>query len=332
TEHSGGYVDMNIIIPLNLSKMDVYKGPSSPLFGLFARGGAFSFETRKGGDYQDLSLTTGSYDTFDGQFALGNTFELNDGHELKTNFAVQTYRTRGYMENSEFLKANVDGRVAYNFSDKTEIALNLKGHSGRWDAPGFITKAMLEDKHERRYQAKNAENDGGRQVLASERIELSHDFNDNVQMLIYAYSIQQSHTRFSKFGLEPGPGEQTEELHSRNTYSLGGSLNGNHKIGSVGADWVAGVEYYNEFTRRGGWGTFNRVRQNEAPVEQNKYRLRSVSAYGQGEFEVSQYFRPSIGFRYESFGGTLKDRLASEKFNMNTLDHFSPKLGVRSTL
>src|SRR5690625_1873358 len=61
TEHSGGYVDMNIIIPLNLSKMDVYKGPSSPLFGLFARGGAFSFETRKGGDYQDLSLTTGSY-------------------------------------------------------------------------------------------------------------------------------------------------------------------------------------------------------------------------------------------------------------------------------
>lgn len=331
TEHSGGYVDMNILIPLNLAKMEVYKGPSSPLFGLFARGGAISFVTRKGGDYQDLVLKGGSYDAVDAQYAFGKAFDVNSG-KLKTNFAAQINRSAGYMENSDYLKGNINGRLAYDLSENTEIGITLNGHSSRWDAPGFVTADMLKDKKKRRQQAINGENDGGDQVFASERLELNHSFNEDLKMLVYAYSIQQSQTRFSKFGLEPGPGQQTEVNHSRKTYAFGGSLNGDHQLGNTDIDWVGGFEFYNEFTDRTGWSAFNRVRDPEDPYQENTYRVRAVSLFGQGELDLSPYFRPSIGFRYESFGGTLRNHLANQKNDMQGLDHFSPKLGVRSTL
>ncbi|MDO4762838.1 MAG: TonB-dependent receptor plug domain-containing protein [Flavobacteriaceae bacterium] len=77
--HSDGYADFNVIIPLTLKKISVYKGPSSALHGRFAQGGTISLETRKGGNYQDLMLSGGSYNTFDAQYAQGNTIPLGGG-------------------------------------------------------------------------------------------------------------------------------------------------------------------------------------------------------------------------------------------------------------
>lgn len=332
TEHSGGYVDMNIIIPLNLSRVKVYKGPSSPLFGLFARGGALSFETRKGGEYTDIALYGGSYEQVDAQVAVGHYFDLKNNEQIKTNFAVQATRSAGYTANADYLKANINGRLAYDLSDKTELAVSLNGHASNWDAPGFITADMLHDKKLRRKQAVNAEKDGGEQVFASERIELNHSFQEDLRLLVYAYSIQQSQTRFSKFGIEPGPNQQTEVTHSRKTYSMGASINGNQHIGSIETDWVGGLEFYNEFTDRTGWSTFNRVRTEDSPYQDNAYRLQYFAAFGQAEFNVSPYFRPSLGFRYEIFDGRLNKRLTHENSPLQNLSHFSPKIGFRSTL
>lgn len=48
--HSDGYADTNIIIPLEVESLTVYKGPVSPLYGNFARGGVMAYQTRKGGE------------------------------------------------------------------------------------------------------------------------------------------------------------------------------------------------------------------------------------------------------------------------------------------
>ncbi|MBK8162248.1 MAG: TonB-dependent receptor plug domain-containing protein [Gammaproteobacteria bacterium] len=49
--HADGYGDTSIIIPLEIEAVTVYKGPVSPLYGNFARGGVLAFTTRKGGEY-----------------------------------------------------------------------------------------------------------------------------------------------------------------------------------------------------------------------------------------------------------------------------------------
>lgn len=336
--HADGYADMNVIIPLNLSKMDVYKGPTSSLFGNFANGGAISFETRKGGEYTDLSLQGGSFNTIDGQVAIGTPFELKNGKILSTNFAAQLYSTEGYMENSELLRGNIDGRIAYNITDRTDVALTLKGHSSRWNAPGFIAgNSSLEGgdqfhSKDRFSQGKNAENDGGNKLFASERIDVNHTFNDNLRLLVYGYSVQQNFTRFSKFGIAEGG--QSEAWNDRHVYSTGASLNGLNQITTVDVHWVLGTEFYNEFTDKKTWATSNRVREEDAPDEIRSFRVQSYSIYGEAELDVVKFFRPSIGFRYDTFDGTLRFRDPGTTYrnaDLNKQNHFSPKLGFRST-
>lgn len=230
-----GYADMNLIIPLNISKVEVYKGPSSALFGRFGMAGTLAFETRKGGDYQDLSLKVGSFETFDAQIALGKSFSINE-KALKTNFAAQLYRTGGYKENSEFLKGNLNGRVAYELTDRTEIALNLKAYSGKWDATGYIPTEQFNDLDRRNKQAVNAENDGGAKNFASERIDINHSFNPNLSLLVFGYAVQQNSQRYLKFFYEPGG--QAENYVERNLYAAGANLNGKSSLGGVAVNWI----------------------------------------------------------------------------------------------
>ena len=325
-----GYADMNLIIPLNISKVDVYKGPSSALFGRFGMAGTLAFETRKGGEYQDLSLKAGSFETVDAQIALGKPFEIGE-KILKTNFAAQVYRTAGYKENSQFLKGNLNGRVAYDLTENTDISLNLKAYSGQWDATGYIPSEQFYDKDRRNKQALNAENDGGSKNFASERIDVNHTFNDNLRLLVFGYAVQQNYQRYMKFGYTPGG--QSENYVSRNLYGTGANLNGQNTIGSVGVNWIGGVEYFNELTDAEKWGTANRVRNNQR--EDRSYKLQSFSAFGQAEFDISPYFRPSIGLRYDVYDGSLELRdpnTVYENKSLNNLSHVSPKLGFRSTL
>src|SRR5699024_3225999 len=271
--HSDGYADLNVLIPINLSEVNVYKGPSSVLFGRFAEGGTLAFETRKGGKYQDFRLSGGSYETFDAQVALGQPFTIG-GKKLRSNLAFQLNKTNGYRSNSDYLKGNINGRLSYDITNNTDIALTLKGHSSRWDAPGFVQSDQFHDKRKRKRQAENAENDGGNKDFASERIDVNHTFSENLRLLIFGYSVQQDFTRFAKFGYEPG--RQQERFNTRNVYAAGGSLNGRGSVGTIGIDWVAGVEYYDEKTDRKRWDTDERVRQEQ--TEKRTFTIESVSA------------------------------------------------------
>lgn len=328
--HADGYADMNLIIPINISKVDVYKGPSSALFGRFGMAGTLAFETRKGGEYQDLSLKAGSFETVDAQIALGKPFEIGE-KTLNTNFAAQLYKTGGYTENSDFLKGNLNGRVAYQLSEDTDIALNLKAYSGKWDGTGYIPTEQFNDKDRRYKQALNAENDGGSKVFASERIDVNHTFNQNLRLLVFGYAVQQDFQRFSKFGTDPGG--QTEYFATRNVYATGANLNGKNFIGSTEMNWITGIEFYNELTDYERWNTSNRVRNGLS--ENRLYELQSFSAFGQAEFDISPYFRPTFGLRYDVYNGNIEIRdpgTTNEEKPLNDLSHVSPKFGFRSTL
>lgn len=330
--HSDGYADLNVLIPLNLQSLKVYKGPSSVLFGRFAQGGTLALTTRKGGDYQDISITGGSFNTLDAQLALGQGVPLGKSDKaLQTNLAFQLFRTDGYAENADLLKGNVTGRVAYQLSDRTDIALSLRGHGSEWNAPGYISEAQFNDDDRRDQQDANGENDGGSKQFYTQRIDLNHTFNDGLRLLVFGYALQQEFTRFAKFGFQPGG--QSERFNTRDVYATGGSLNGNSSLAGVDVNWIAGLEFYSEQTQRYRWATVERVRQEQ--IQDRQFTIQSVSAYAQGEFNLSPYFRPSIGLRYDTyFGGFEANDPGQEAIDdqINGLYNVSPKVGVRSTL
>src|SRR5699024_11763585 len=141
----------------------------------------------------------------------------------------------------------------------------------------------------------------GNKDSASERIDVNHTFSENLRLLIFGYSVQQDFTRFAKFGYEPG--RQQERFNTRNVYAAGGSLNGRGSVGTIGIDWVAGVEYYDEKTDRKRWDTDERVRQEQ--TEKRSFTIESVSAYAEGGFNFSRYLRPSLGLHCDILYGIL---------------------------
>jgi len=330
--HSDGYADLNILIPLNLEKVKVYKGPSSVLFGRFAEGGTLAMETRKGGDYQDISISGGAFNTLNAQFATGKSTLLGENkRKLETNLAFQFFQSDGYAENSDNIRGNLTGRVAYQLTEKTDVALSLRGHRSEWDAAGYISEDRVNDKLLRKRQGVNAENDGGSKQFYSQKLDLNHTFNDNLRLLVFGYAVQQEFTRFAKFGLTPGG--QTERFNTRNVYATGATLNGRSKLGSVKMDWIAGTEFYTEATDRKRWNTTERVRDEE--ILDRNFDVQTLSAYFQGVLDISRFFRPSIGLRYDKFTGGFTNNDPNQTSFTNEIDqlaNLTPKLGIRSSI
>lgn len=330
--HSDGYADLNILIPINLEKVKVYKGPSSVLFGRFAEGGTLAMETRKGGDYQDVSISGGSFNTLNAQFATGKGILLGDQErKLQTNLAFQFFQSDGYAENSDNIRGNLTGRVAYQLTDKTDVALSLRGHRSEWDASGYISEARINDEALRNTQEVNAENDGGAKQFYSQKVDVNHTFNDSLRLLVFGYAVQQEFTRFAKFGIEPGG--QTERFNTREVYATGASLNGSNNLGSVDMDWIAGAEFYTEGTERMRWATSQRVRGDK--ILDRNFDVQTLSLFLQGEFNISRLLRPSIGLRYDKFFGSFNSNDPGQQSFSNEigqLSNISPKLGLRSTI
>ena len=327
--HSDGYADLNVIVPLELQRIAVYKGPSSALYGNFARAGTVALGTRKGGAYRDLSVSGGAYETLDVQAALGERIALGSG--LRSNVAFQFLTTDGYAANSRYLKGTVSGRFAYDLGPDTDVELALRGHSGEWNGPGYIPEAQFLDGDGRRQQGPNAEDDGGAKTFYAERVGVNHSFSDQLRLLTYGYAVQQDFTRFAKFGYEAGG--QSESFNQRTVYGGGTSLNGEMALGPVPAQFVVGAELYSENTERRRWSTANRVRQSQS--QDRDFTIQSASGFVQAELSPSPYFRPTLGLRYDTFFGDFENNdpgQAPTQSDLNSYSHLSPKLGVRSTV
>lgn len=324
--HADGYADTNLIIPLELEAVTVYKGPVSPLYGNFARGGVVAFTTRKGGEYQDWDLSAGSYGTYDVQGAFGTKLGA-----IQLNGALQGYESEGWRENSRYTKMNGALRAAYDISDRSEVALSLRGHGGHWQAPGYVLWDQFQDESRRSLQDPRVKvhQDSGDKQFAGQRLDFNHVINDDLKLLSFIYNTNHIFTRFqTSLNANTNTASQQEHHYERDVIALGSSLNGKHRLAGIASNWVAGVEYYYEDTLSQRWSTATHVRQSQ--LLDDEFVNTTASLYGQMDFDLHRLFRPTIGLRYDQFGGERDNRLAGTTSDINDFDHLSPKLGVRS--
>ncbi len=323
--HADGYADINVLIPLEMERLEVYKGPSSALFGNFARGGALAFYTRKRGDYRKLKLNYGSFQTVDMQGAFG----VHMGGGFYNNTAFQGALTDGYQEHSRWSRFNGATRFTWDVNQRLDLSLSFRAHNSDWDAPGYIPKDMFDSGSTN--QAPNAENDGGKKTFFTERVDLGYDISPSLRLLTWAYGTQQRFTRFAKFGYDPGG--QTERFYDRLVLGSGFSLNWDSRLAGKRLSAVTGIEYYHEDTKWKRWNTENRVRL--AQTQDRDFFIYTASFFFQGEYELSPYFRPTLGLRYDYFGGDYQKRDPGGSpftYDMDHYRHLSPKLGFRSRL
>lgn len=318
--HGGGYADPNVVIPIEIDRVMVYRGPSSALYGNFSRAGTVAFYSKKKGEYDALSMKYGSFQTFDTQASLGTQLSEN----LWNNTAVQVYRTGGYTENSEHLLGNASTRFTCDVTNDLELSVSLRAHAADWEAPGYISRDQWEDEEGRFDQDPAIGNDGGERQQFSERLDAAYTVNNNMKLLFWGFALQSEWIRWADFG-----GGQSERNYEIAKYGAG--MNANYKNDNVNA--IGGIEFYRDDTDYEQFPTAERVKTG-ALTKDTRTKFDNYAVFAEGEIDLIQYFKPTAGVRVDVFTGEEKDYLndTERDFSVEDYWHASPKVGFISTL
>lgn len=327
--HADGYVDLNVVVPLEVKDLTVFRGPVSALYGNFNRGGLIALETRNSGNYTDLDITAGSFDTFDAQAALGK--EVGDSQAY--NFAAQYYRTDGFRPQSSADRGTVSGRGSFQLSPNIDLSLSGRYHEAEAESAAYTT---LEQFQTDPYGIDpRVQNDGADKTFGTLRADLGFILNDSNKVLAYVYGTQQEFTRwFSRGGADAPTWRQREETYDRDVYGLGTSLNGQMEVAGKRISYVAGIEHFDESTEFQFYDDLDN-RRRVFPAEFNRdSTLTSNALFAEADIALTDRLDLSLGLRADEFDGDCEtlgpETGTSPCQELDTVSNVSPKIGLRA--
>lgn len=328
--HADGYVDLGVVVPLEIGNMTVYKGPVSALYGNYNRGGLVSLETRKDGEYGEMDVRLGSDNTADLQTSWGT--KINEQNQI--NLAAQLYRSDGFRPQSDTERGTLTGRWRTELTPKFSLAFAARLHKADSDGASYLSAAQYHndpDGIDSRIQK-----DGAKKTFGTFRVDSRYEISDQLQLLGFAYGTEQDFSRWFSRPTGGGTWRQREESYDRRVRGAGLNLNGETSYNSTNLNWVTGIEAFRESTDFIYYdGQINR-RPVTPAITDRKTDLDSESAFAELQADIHRLFMPSLGVRYDRFSGgcslngpeTGTDACGS----LNDMSHTSPKLGVRSAI
>lgn len=328
--HADGYVDLGVVVPLEIGAMTVFKGPVSALYGNYNRGGLISLETRKTGHYGEADIRFGSDKTADLQGAWGA--EISDSQQL--NLAGQVYRSDGFRPQGETERATLSGRWRADLSPRLSLAVSARAHEAESDGASYLTDAQY---HSDPYGIDpRVQNDGADKSFLTLRVDGSYSVSDNLRLLAFAYGTEQDFSRWFTRPTGGGIWKQREESYDREVRGVGINLNGQNTYNGIGLNWVSGVEAFRESTDFIYYDGQNNRQPTAAPITNRESSLDSESLFAEVQADIHRLFMPSIGVRYDRFSGGCSLN-GTETGNdpcgdLNDMNNVSPKIGIRSAI
>lgn len=325
--HADGYVDFNVVVPLEIDRVTVYKGPVSALYGNFNRGGLIQLDTRKDGRYAQADLSLGSFDTVDAQAALGTPI----GASQQLNLAAQAFHSDGFRPQSRSDRGTFSGRWRLDVSPDWQLAVSTRLHRADSAAASYLPQARFD--RDPYGIDPNVQNDGAEKRFASLRVDADYALAASMKLLTFAYTTQQDFTRWFTRPVSSSEWRQREESYDRSVYGAGVNLNGRQQRGGRALNWVAGLETFRERTDYLYYDGLDHRQRTLPAISDRRIDLDSVSAFGELELRVHRRLVPTLGLRADRFSGRCTalgaETGSSPCDRLNPLDHLSPKLGLR---
>jgi len=325
-----GYADTNIVNPEEVERVEVIKGPISPLYGNYASAGVIHFHTINKVDYQHVKLLYGAYDTYEGNYVGG--FTSKDG---KTDhvYSFMTYHTDGYQDNSDWDKLNGAARITHHLTDDLNIRLSLRGFNSDWDAPGWLNKEEYENDPEKCVNDAN----GGSKDYKSGKIDVDYMLSSESKLLFQLWSYDQNFVRYYA-GRDEGvaAGTNIGNVRDFDRLAYGSNISYNFLGDLLGSQmsFTAGADYMMEDIDRNRW----RLTAGNGREKGDKYidyliDFESIGLYTDINYQILDPLKIIIGARYDHFSGDLTDHLLDDQeSSMDDTDIFSPKGGLLVTL
>lgn len=326
--HADGYVDLNLIIPLEIDSFTVFKGPVSALYGNYNRGGLINIQTRKDGSYAETDLSLGEFGLADLQAAYGAQL----GERSRVNLAGQVYRNDGFRPQSQTTRATFAGRWSAHVTDALDIAISARSLTADSDSASYLTLQQFQA--DREGIDPNVQNDGAEREFRTLRLDANYALSDGLKLLTFAYATRQEFTRFFTRPIDAATWRQREETYDREIAGIGASLNGTRNVGGRQISYVAGVESFQESTAFMFFDALDNRRRVQPALNDRDTGLDSISAFTEVEARLHPLANLSFGLRADRFTGSCELRgpeAGSDPCGeLDGASHVSPKLGLRS--
>ncbi|KMY67338.1 hypothetical protein AAU61_10855 [Desulfocarbo indianensis] len=314
----------NVVIPLEVERVEIIKGPSSVFYGNYASAGSLHFHTFQAGDFTRLKMQYGSFNTQD----LAGVMARRDGN-LDHVYSAQVYHTDGYQDNSKWDKQIGAGRWTYHCGDRLDANFGLRVFHSTWDAPGYIPQHMYNSNPSSAVSDVN----GGWSDREEARANLLYKLTDTSNLKFSAWGAQQEFQRYYQgslsAGLQPGTDYGSTWRWDREAFGTGLSYSFQGKVFSRETKFDLGVEWmYEEYD----WKEWNLVvGRGRTAGDATSSRIDTrycISLYGELDYQILTPLRLVLGSRFDSFQGTLENRLESKTIDRDGPDIYSPKAGL----
>ncbi len=209
--HAEGYDDFSEIFTDAVQNIDVTKGPTNPLFGNFAMGGAVNVRTLDRMQGSEADVSAGSYGNAQATVMTG----FDHGDQGGGVFGVHYEHDDGFRPNAGYDLGQGHARVVRQLSHGFSLDLGAELYGTNWKAPGFLSS---DEFAQREYGIVSNPSDGGYKRHAQERASLRW-MN---QSMFWRTTVYATEGRWQNFltippagGQFEGSGSQTEEEDAR---------------------------------------------------------------------------------------------------------------------
>lgn len=318
TSHGDGYGDFNVVMPEDIDYVEVIKGPSSALYGQFARAGVVNIVTKRRGKFDLYKLGFGDWDRQRFTTSIGR-----ENGNLSSVFGAAISRQEGATMNSGKLSAKATGKFTYDFSEDLIGSVALNFHNVHWDHPEYLTQAQWDAGQ---YWSAKTQG-GGERYRYGGSTNWTYDVTDDdfANLMFYVYRSNLTRYRDRDTRVD-------EEYHDRDIYGGSASYIWNAELGGMANTLTVGVDGQVELTHTINAQNPSRIRnaRENVTVDGNS-TLNTYSVFFQNQLSPTDAWKVTLGGRYDHMDGTLDNQLTATSTDMEDHDVFSPKAGIEFT-
>ena len=315
---ANGYVDLNMLIPESIRKIEVVRGPNSPFYGDHDLGGSIVFETENKLP-SSVQVTGGTYGYLRGLGVLG--FGKNDASGY---IMLEGKRSDGYRENTQ--QKGLNGFAKYAFPLFNGVAsLRAQAFTADYNAPGYISRADIDNgKISRNSYINNTDHSNTRQ----QNVVLNYKGADTSSY--FAATLFAQHHDFIRVRTGVIGGSQREERDNRTWY--GGDFHHTTvtALGDMPFLYTIGIGLRSDDIANTRFKTVQGeiVNQNQ----DKQIQTNTPSVYLQTQLKLTNRLKLTLGARYDQLFYNLQTGVsdtdtANLKISPST-SVFSPKVGV----
>lgn len=315
---ANGYVDLNPLIPENLQRFEVIRGPFSPFYGDHALGGAITFETANRLP-TSIMISGGSFGTARALATVGFGKNKHSGY-----VSVEGFRTDAYRDNNDEKRLNGYAKYAFPFA-KGMATVSAQAFTADFNSAGYLKVADIEAGTVKTTSAISA-SDGG----STKQQNLVFNYKGADSSNFTSATIYVQHHDFIRIRTGVIGGPQRKDRDNRTWF--GGDLRRTliSTLGSIPVLYAAGISFRGDLIENTRFATVDR--QEISQSRDRQIKTYTPAAYAQIQLQPAKRLKLTLGARYDQLFYNLNTGANdAEVKNLSVKPKtgvFSPKVGI----